>query len=124
MVTEEQQDAWGWEFLELETELTVFELRLLLLVADTGEGDPWEPVMYLFMPQNEGALLTQAPFLSEGVLLELARQQRLLRLGLLYLLEREDGTTCLALTEKGTAAARWWTGMLWDVGFRHDRRNP
>lgn len=119
MATDVQKDAWAEEFLALEMELSALELFLLLRVVGAGEDDPWAPVWFLALDQWRGADINQAPFLSEGCLLEMARQQRLIRWGLLRLLECQDGATILAATEKGVEAARWCTGALVEAGFEH-----
>lgn len=115
MTTEVECDVTD-ELMALETELTIFELLVLFMAAVALEGAcPWEP-----MPNYTGEEipLHQAPFLSEKALLELARQQRLLRLGLVTLYSGEP--VGLRATEKGMEAVKWWVGALEDLGFTHE----
>ena len=107
-----------WETLiNLETELSVFELMLLFKVA-TGNQDmgPLEPVWNHI---SDGTLLYQAPSLSENSLRQMECQARLMRLGLLSLYQEEHGTY-FALTTKGHEAVDWWLGELEGMGFQHD----
>jgi len=107
-----------WETLiELETELTAFELLLLFKVA-TGNQDmgPIEPVWNHI---SDGTLLHQAPYLAERSLREMACQARLIRLNLLEFY-REEAGVYFALTSKGHEAVDWWLAELEDMGFSHD----
>lgn len=105
--------------IEMESELTVFEL-LLLMRAATGrelEMGPFEPI-WPCLCGDQGMTIEQAPFLPERALRELTLQQRLVRLGLLTIQAgEEDG---VKLTPKGTEAVNWFLGSLEDLGFQHD----
>lgn len=115
MKTEVEYDVTD-ELMELETELTIFELLVLFMAAVAPEGAcPWEPIPNY---TGEEIPLHQAPFLSEKALLELARQQRLLRLGLVTLYSGDP--VGLRATEKGMEAVKWWVGALEDLGFTHE----
>lgn len=104
------------ELMALEAELTIYELLVLFKVAtglDIAMG-PWEPIWSL---ASEESSLCAAPFLSESALLELARQQRMVRLGLIMLC---PGEGCgIRLRPKGWEAVKWWGGALKDLGFVH-----
>lgn len=103
------------EFISLESELTIFELRLLLRLATGLENEmgPHEPIW-----PHTGMTLETAPFLAEYVLLEMARQQRLVRLGLITLHPGENDA--MRLTPRGLEAVNWWVGALEDLGFKHE----
>lgn len=104
------------ELMALETELTIFELLVLLMAAVAPEGAcPWEPITNY---ADENYPLDQAPFLGEKALLALARQQRLLSLGLVTLHSEEP--VGLRATGKGMEAVKWWVGALEELGFTHE----
>lgn len=99
------------EFLVLETELTIFELRLLFrAAAKLDAGHIMEPIG-LRLAENPQEMLARAPFLTESTLLEMAQQQRLYRLGLIVM--GEDQT--FLLTDKGVEAVKWWWGGIQDI---------
>lgn len=104
------------ELMALETELTIFELLVLFMAAVAPEGAcPWEPISNY---ADENYPLDQALFLGEKTLLELALQQRLLRLGLVTLYSGEP--IGLRVTEKGMRAVTQWVGALEELGFKHE----
>lgn len=104
-------EEWTDEFISLETELTIFELMLLLKIATLArDQDMHEPIGMTLAEQKESPL-ELAPFLHETTLLQLAQQKRLLRLRMIEL--EEDFT--LSLTDKGVEAAKWWAVCLKDI---------
>lgn len=113
----QQREQWEGEFLAMESQLTVFELFVLLQVATGGQGlGPLEPMWpYLDQPMCE------APFaMASSALWELAQQRRLQEIGLLALYRDADGAPQFALTDKGQAAVEHWLEALQDLGFQHE----
>jgi len=108
MADEEKEDLIA-EFINLETELTIFEL-MLLFRAETGQPHVMEPIG-LLLAENPQEMLARAPFLSERRLLEMARQARLYNIGLIKMNEDQ----MISLTEKGLGAVQWWKGCLKDI---------
>lgn len=127
-VSEEDEDALITEWMDLEPVLSIQELLLLLGAADRGSVDMYEPMAGVMMharrldPESIPSILTAA-WMGEGSLLCLARQARLLRLGLLEMAEMADGCWVLVLTPRGAHAANWWLGALEDLGLTHDELN-
>ncbi len=124
MATEEQMEAWDSECINMETDLTIFELFLLFKVA-TGKEDMGllEPV---WTKIGEEVPLWHAPFrLSEHQSLMLARQQRLIRLEFLEMFQEQPETEIMfRLTKKGEVAVSWWMGTMADMGFKHETLKP
>lgn len=104
-------EEWTDEFISLETELTIFELMLLLKIATLNRDQHMLEPIGMTLAEQKDSPLEIAPFLHETTLLQMVRQKRLLRLGLIDL--EEDYT--LSLTDKGLQAAQWWAGCLQDI---------
>jgi hypothetical protein len=105
-------EQWNEEFARLETQLTVYQLLLLLsLDAHTDHTGIYEPVWPLLTAGAKPAPLKNAVLLDEGTLLEAAQARALERLGLT---ELNSGDERWELTAKGIAAARFWRGALAD----------
>jgi hypothetical protein len=107
--TQQEIDDIIYQAIRLEPSLTIFELFLLLRVA-TNQQEQDQALAPLAGRLCEVDLVLG----SETELLELARQARLMRMGLLTM-EKD----CLfSLTEQGQVMAQWWIEALRELGFQ------
>lgn len=106
-MTDAQREEWVSELIDLEPQLSMYQLFLLLGVANNAAdyGDPREPMWPYLACGNP---LDSAPDLPESMLMQMAQAQALVRLDLLQM----DVEGYWQLTPKGRLAAEWWQGWL------------
>lgn len=109
-LTVEEREVWEAVLIDLEPQLSMYQLFLLLGVAGKTADyhDPREPMWPYLLHDLP---LDAAPGVSEAALMQMAQAQALVRLGMLRL----DADQDWALTPRGLVAVEWWRGWLLEV---------
>lgn len=113
---EDITDALSDELLELESQLTIFQLMLMVQAHEQGEGGVWlwEPT-WVWINQDDAKLYQAAHALDAMQLREMLQIKQLETLGLIRLMDQAgEGDWYWMLTARGEMAVATYLSALAD----------